>query len=54
MMAYDLEQGGYLECYSKCARTYLVAFLIRLIWGLFEPVEEEKLRQAEAADDMET
>lgn len=35
-------------------RTYLVAFLIRLIWGLFEPVEEEKLRQAEAADDMET
>lgn len=34
--------------------TYLGAFLVRLIWALVEPVEEEKLRQAEAADDMET
>lgn len=54
VMAHDLEQGATLIATVNVCVHILLLFLISLIWGLFEPVEEEKLRQAQAADDMET
>lgn len=54
MMAHNLEQGATLIATVNVCVHILLLFLMSLIWGLFEPVEEEKLRQAEAADDMET